>query len=125
MNNTQARRKIEEMLGAVKERPRLKYGEHEYKTTVHGEDFILPADFDNFLPRHNTIQAVVTGFPVASTYGTYEEPPDGGYSEEVSVWVKGELVTELLTEEAYERLCDAHFNDADGRGKVSRHKSRG
>jgi len=115
MEQRVAVKKIEHLLGVEKVRPKLKKYETEISTTLESIAFENPEMFKLYCPDDTELEVTVTGRAVKATHGTYEDPPEGGYSEDVFVWVGGDDITEYLKEEALDVCADKHYDEVSQR----------
>ena len=109
MNDREAIKKIEKLIDCGKPRPKLNKRESERSESLEASDFNKPEDFQTFSEDENEIEVTVTGYAIRARPGNHFEPPEGGYSEDVVVWLGNEDITDLIKEKVYERLCEKHY----------------
>lgn len=106
-------RKLEKLLHIEKPLPKLKKGESDMEYFIPVEFFNNASDFNMLASLDDAeaseIAVIVRGYAYPYIGATQYDPPEGGYTEEAVVYFGGEDITEMLTEKAYEKLLQEHY----------------
>lgn len=114
-------RQLEEKLGCATHRPPL--GKYETECTIflrkgdfkRREDYVNCRDWAGVTRAAGEgVEAYISGQAIKATSGSYEDPPEGGYSEDVFVWIGDDDITEMLKEEVVTRCEQTHYEEAMG-----------
>jgi hypothetical protein len=88
--------------------------------TLKRADFILPDRWKELFGDVEEVDEIdVDGLAVPYSPGTWNDPPEGGYCEDITVKYNGQDLTDDLTEKAmdrintrlYESLDDSRYDD--------------